>query len=143
MPTYEYLCQECGHEFDAVQTFEEPSLTVCPQCGGPLRKKFGSIGVVFKGPGFYRTDSREKPAEARSSKQDGTKKESSGQKEGGAKGEAKSTGKSDANRNSKSDSKPKSDGGPKRNGGSKSEGGSKSDGGSKSEGGSKSKSVEK
>lgn len=65
MPTYEYICQKCGHEFDTTQSFAEPSLTVCPACGGSLRKKFGSVGVVFKGPGFYRTDSREKPASAK------------------------------------------------------------------------------
>lgn len=77
MPTYEYLCQACGHEFDAVQTFDEPSLTVCPECGGSLRKKFGSIGVVFKGPGFYRTDSREKPGGSRGDKKDANGKSGS------------------------------------------------------------------
>lgn len=58
MPTYAYACKECGHRFDAVQSFAEPSLTECPQCGGPLRKQYGSIGVTFNGAGFYRNDSR-------------------------------------------------------------------------------------
>ena len=58
MPTYSYLCKSCGHHFDAVQSFSDPSLTVCPECGGELRKQYGSIGVTFNGSGFYRTDSR-------------------------------------------------------------------------------------
>lgn len=58
MPTYAYACKTCGHRFDAVQAFSEPALTVCPECGGPLRKEYGSIGVTFNGSGFYRTDSR-------------------------------------------------------------------------------------
>ncbi|MYW95200.1 FmdB family transcriptional regulator [Amycolatopsis rubida] len=59
MPTYQYACKECDHRFEAVQSFSDPSLTVCPQCSGPLRKVFSSVGVVFKGSGFYRTDSRD------------------------------------------------------------------------------------
>ncbi|MGW4483073.1 FmdB family zinc ribbon protein [Amycolatopsis sp. NPDC004368] len=59
MPTYQYACKECDHRFEAVQSFSDPSLTVCPQCSGPLRKVYGSVGVVFKGSGFYRTDSRD------------------------------------------------------------------------------------
>lgn len=58
MPTYAYACKQCGHRFDAVQSFAEPALTACPECGGPLRKEYGSIGVTFNGSGFYRTDSR-------------------------------------------------------------------------------------
>ncbi len=59
MPTYSYACTECDHRFDAVQAFTEDALTSCPQCSGRLRKLFNSVGVVFKGSGFYRTDSRE------------------------------------------------------------------------------------
>ena len=59
MPTYSYACTECGNRFDAVQAFSDDSLTSCPKCSGRLRKLFGSVGVVFKGSGFYRTDSRE------------------------------------------------------------------------------------
>jgi putative FmdB family regulatory protein len=58
MPTYAYACKQCGHRFETVQSFSEAALTVCPQCEGPLRKEYGSIGVTFNGSGFYRTDSR-------------------------------------------------------------------------------------
>ena len=58
MPTYQYSCTECGHFFEAVQSFSDDSLTVCPECNGRLRKVFNAVGVVFKGSGFYRTDSR-------------------------------------------------------------------------------------
>ena len=58
MPTYQYACTVCGHRFDAVQSFSDPSLSECPQCAGKLRKVFSSVGIVFKGSGFYRTDSR-------------------------------------------------------------------------------------
>ncbi len=59
MPTYEYRCANCGHELEAVQSFSDAALTECPQCGEPaLRKMFGNVGVVFKGSGFYRNDSR-------------------------------------------------------------------------------------
>ena len=60
MPTYVYACTECGHRFEAVQSFADDSLTECPECEGRLRKVFNSVGVVFKGSGFYRTDSRAK-----------------------------------------------------------------------------------
>jgi putative FmdB family regulatory protein len=59
VPTYSYACTECGHRFDAVQAFTDAALTTCSQCNGRLRKLFGNVGVVFKGSGFYRTDSRE------------------------------------------------------------------------------------
>lgn len=58
MPTYSYACTACGHRFDAQQAFTDASLTECPECSGRLRKLFGAVGVVFKGSGFYRTDSR-------------------------------------------------------------------------------------
>ena len=58
MPTYQYACTECGHFFEAVQSFSDDALTVCPECDGRLRKVFNAVGVVFKGSGFYRTDSR-------------------------------------------------------------------------------------
>lgn len=62
MPTYQYACTACGHQFEAVQKFSDDSLTECPQCSGKLRKVFSAVGVVFKGSGFYRTDSRGKSA---------------------------------------------------------------------------------
>lgn len=58
MPTYSYACTACEHQFDTVQKFTDPSLTDCPECSGRLRKLFSSVGIVFKGSGFYRTDSR-------------------------------------------------------------------------------------
>jgi putative FmdB family regulatory protein len=58
MPTYQYRCTECGNELEAVQKFTDPALTECPSCTGQLRKVFNAVGVVFKGSGFYRTDSR-------------------------------------------------------------------------------------
>ena len=58
MPTYQYSCTDCGHFFEAVQSFSDDSLTVCPVCEGKLRKVFNAVGVVFKGSGFYRNDSR-------------------------------------------------------------------------------------
>jgi putative FmdB family regulatory protein len=59
VPTYSYACTECDNRFDAVQAFSDDALTSCPKCSGKLRKLFGSVGVVFKGSGFYRTDNRE------------------------------------------------------------------------------------
>jgi putative FmdB family regulatory protein len=69
MPTYEYRCKECGHEFEAVQSFSDDALTECPVCHGPLRKVFGNVGISFKGSGFYKTDhgSRSKATSASSS----------------------------------------------------------------------------
>ncbi|WP_081681111.1 FmdB family zinc ribbon protein [Cellulomonas sp. URHD0024] len=58
MPTYAYACTACSHAFEAVQSFSDDSLTSCPECEGRLRKVFSSVGVVFKGSGFYRNDAR-------------------------------------------------------------------------------------
>jgi len=58
MPTYEYACTKCGHQFEVVQSFSDDALTKCPECRGKLRKVFGSVGIVFKGSGFYKNDSR-------------------------------------------------------------------------------------
>lgn len=58
MPTYQYACTDCGHDFEQFQSFSDDTLTDCPQCDGRLRKLFNAVGVVFKGSGFYRNDSR-------------------------------------------------------------------------------------
>jgi putative FmdB family regulatory protein len=58
MPTYEYVCTSCGHRLEAVQSFSDPALTTCPVCQGALRKVFGNVGIVLKGSGFYKNDSR-------------------------------------------------------------------------------------
>ena len=67
MPTYSYACTECGNRFDEVQAFSDDALTSCPECSGRLRKLFGNVGVVFKGSGFYRNDSRESSKSSSSS----------------------------------------------------------------------------
>ena len=74
MPTYQYSCTECGHFFEAVQSFSDDSLTVCPECNGRLRKVFNAVGVVFKGSGFYRTDSRDASGGATSTGDSGSTK---------------------------------------------------------------------
>jgi putative FmdB family regulatory protein len=61
VPTYQYACTECGHQLEAVQSFSDDPLTVCPACEGRLRKLYSAVGIVFKGSGFYRTDSRTAP----------------------------------------------------------------------------------
>lgn len=62
MPTYQYACTECGEPLEVVQSFTDDALTECPSCGGRLKKLYGAVGIVFKGSGFYRTDSRGKQA---------------------------------------------------------------------------------
>ncbi|MGW4476453.1 FmdB family zinc ribbon protein [Nonomuraea sp. NPDC004354] len=58
MPTYQYVCNDCGQPLEVVQKFSDDALTVCPSCEGQLRKVFSAVGIVFKGSGFYRTDNR-------------------------------------------------------------------------------------
>jgi putative FmdB family regulatory protein len=62
LPTYQYLCNACDHAFEEFQSFSEEPLTECPECKGEVRKVYSSVGVVFKGSGFYKTDSVAKPA---------------------------------------------------------------------------------
>ena len=68
MPTYQYACNACAHEFEVFQSFSDASLTVCPVCKGEIRKVYSAVGVVFKGSGFYKTDSVAKKTSAESSK---------------------------------------------------------------------------
>ncbi|MEV6602222.1 FmdB family zinc ribbon protein [Actinoplanes sp. NPDC051346] len=83
MPTYQYACTECGEQLERVQSFSDAALTECPTCSGKLRKVFNSVGIVFKGSGFYRNDSRsgnggtDKPATTPSSTSSDKKSESS------------------------------------------------------------------
>ncbi|TWP38631.1 FmdB family zinc ribbon protein [Leekyejoonella antrihumi] len=107
MPTYAYACKDCGHRFDIVQAFTDDTLSSCPECGGTLKKVWGSVGVVFKGSGFYRNDSRStttssSPAAEKSGKTDSAGKSDSGKSDAGK----SDAGKSDAG---KSDSGKKSD----------------------------------
>jgi putative FmdB family regulatory protein len=93
MPTYEYACVECGHHIEVVQSMSDPPLAVCSNCGGKLRKVFSPIGIVFKGSGFYRTDSRGKTSKAKegAAKEPAAKSESSSSSEsGGSKSKAES-----------------------------------------------------
>ena len=62
MPTYEYACTKCGYEFEVVQSFSDDPISSCPECKGEVKKVFSNVGVVFKGSGFYKTDSATKPA---------------------------------------------------------------------------------
>ena len=119
MPTYAYACRDCDHRFEAVQSFSDDSLSVCPECDGSLRKVFNSVGIVFKGSGFYRTDSREKP-------KDDAAKSGSGSKDGAGSTTTEST-KADA----KSSTAGSSSGGSGSTSGSAS-GGSSSSGSSAS-----------
>jgi putative FmdB family regulatory protein len=90
LPTYEYACTACGHRLEAVQKFTDDPLTECPECGAALRKVYGAVGIVLKGSGFYKTDSRaaggngsgKKNADAQSG--DGSAGDSSSQKESSA-----------------------------------------------------------
>ena len=74
MPTYQYACKEpaCGHRFEAVQSFSDDPIAICPVCEGQVRKVFSAVGVVFKGSGFYRTDSRENAKSANGSSPNGS-----------------------------------------------------------------------
>lgn len=85
MPTYEYKCKDCGEGLEVVQSFSDDALTECPACGGNLRKVFGSIGITFKGSGFYKNDSRSNSASSSS----GEKAEKSDSKTDTAKSDTK------------------------------------------------------
>ena len=76
MPTYQYACRECGHAFEQFQSFSDDALSECPECAGRLRKVFNAVGVVFKGSGFYRTDSRKPEKTESGSKTDAPKSDS-------------------------------------------------------------------
>ena len=108
MPTYQYSCTECGHFFEVVQSFSDDSLTVCPVCEGKLRKVFNAVGVVFKGSGFYRNDSRSESkggtgssTASKPAAQDSGSSSSSSSDSGSS-----STGSSTASTSSSGDSKP-------------------------------------
>jgi putative FmdB family regulatory protein len=94
VPTYQYACTACGHQLEAVQSFTDAALTECPVCEGRLRKLFSSVGIVFKGSGFYRNDSRNgsssAAAEATSSTSE-TKSESKSESKTESKSESSAT----------------------------------------------------
>jgi putative FmdB family regulatory protein len=90
VPTYQYACTECGHAFEQFQSFTDDALTVCPACEGRLRKVFNAVGVVFKGSGFYRTDSRGAEPAANGSEKSPDKSTEKGADKSGEKAATKS-----------------------------------------------------
>ncbi len=102
MPTYQYACTECDHSFDQVQSFADSSLTECPECRGRLRKLFNAVGVVFKGSGFYRNDSRPTSSESSSESKSDSKSDSSSDTKTEKKTEAKSEKKAEKKSDSSS-----------------------------------------
>ena len=94
MPTYQYACTECGHRLEAVQSFTDDPLSICPECTGRLRKVFSAVGVVFKGSGFYLTDSRAANAANAAKETVGSKSESKSESDGSKTPEKKSDAKS-------------------------------------------------
>ena len=112
MPTYSYACTECADRFDVVQAFTDDALTTCEKCSGRLRKLFGSVGVVFKGSGFYRNDSRES---AKSSSNGSAKSSSSSSSEGSSSSDTSSSSdKSSSSSSSSNSSSEKSDSSPSK-----------------------------
>ena len=103
MPTYEYACRSCGTHVEVYQRFSDPPLTECGVCGGPLRKVFHPAGILFKGSGFYATDSRRGRASDRTSTSEATSKEGAGKAEGTTKTEG--SGKADRGTPGKGSSK--------------------------------------
>ncbi|MBY6538346.1 FmdB family transcriptional regulator [Rhodococcus sp. BP-349] len=104
MPTYSYACTECDNRFDIVQKFTDDSLTVCPACSGKLRKLFNTVGIVFKGSGFYRNDSRGSSSSSESGSSDsGSSSDSKGSSE--KKSETKSDSTSSTSSEKKSSEK--------------------------------------
>jgi putative FmdB family regulatory protein len=94
MPTYEYACKGCGHRFDVWQSMSDDALTICPECGGELRKVFAPPAISFKGSGFYATDhgKKAKPSESDGAKKDGAKKEAASSGGSGTSGSSAPTG---------------------------------------------------
>jgi putative FmdB family regulatory protein len=104
MPTYEYRCRECGEHLEVVQAFSDDPLTECPACGGLLRKLFNSVGISFKGSGFYRNDSRTKAGASTSSSSGSSSSSSSDSGSGSSSGDSSSSSSTDGGSSSKADS---------------------------------------
>jgi putative FmdB family regulatory protein len=113
VPTYSYACTECDNRFDIVQAFTDDTLTKCEKCSGRLRKLFSSVGVVFKGSGFYRTDSRESGKQQPGSTNGSSTKESSSETSSGSSEKSGSTEKSAASEKKSGSGEKKSGSGEK------------------------------
>ena len=135
VPTYQYICTDCGESLEIVQSFSDDTLTICPHCGGKLRKVFSPVGVVFKGSGFYRTDSRSNGAKTASGESSGASKSGDGESSG-AKEPAASKSSSGSDSSGSGSSSDSSSSGSGASGAGSSSGGS--GGGSSSSAGSKS-----
>jgi putative FmdB family regulatory protein len=112
VPTYAYACTECDHRFEAVQSFSDDSLTVCPECEGRLRKVFNAVGIVFKGGGFYRTDSRSGSSVTAGSSPNGSSSGGSGSSESSGSSTATGSGGSSSDGKTASTSGGSSTGSP-------------------------------
>ncbi|MDQ3618718.1 MAG: FmdB family transcriptional regulator [Actinomycetota bacterium] len=112
MPIYEYACTACGERTEAKQSFDDPPLDRCPVCGGPLRKLYSPVGIVFKGSGFYSTDGRSSKSKSPGSedgpKTDGKEKKEKKEKDGGGSGGETSSSPSPSSSGSSSSSDKKS-----------------------------------
>jgi putative FmdB family regulatory protein len=109
LPTYEYACTACGHRLEAVQKFTDEPLSECPECHGALRKVYGAVGIVLKGSGFYKTDSRAAAGSGNGKSKDAKKKD----KESTSSSSSESSSESSTKGESKDSSSSKSDGGGK------------------------------
>lgn len=114
MPVYEYRCKNCGHQFEATQAFSDDALTECPECQGELRKVFGSVGISFKGSGFYKNDSRGSsssttPASSSSSSSESSSSSGSSDSSGGSSSDSGSSSSSGSGSSSSSGSSGSSD----------------------------------
>lgn len=100
MPTYQYRCKECGHDFEVVQAFTDDALTECPECQGALKKVYGNVGISFKGSGFYKNDAR-----SGGSKSSSTSTSESTSSDSSSKSETKTEKKSDTKTETKKSEK--------------------------------------
>ena len=110
MPTYQYVCTECGGQLEAVQKFSDAALTVHEDCGGRLRKVFSPVGIVFKGSGFYRTDSRNSGSSSSLSSSSSSKPGSDSSSSGGSSSDSSSSSSSSSSSKSGGDSSASSGG---------------------------------
>ena len=112
MPTYEYACTACGHRLEAVQSFSDDPLTTCPECQGALRKVYGAVGIVLKGSGFYKTDSRAASSSSKAASSSASSESSSSSDSG-------SSSSSDSSSSPATPSPSSTESGSKKDGGSK------------------------